>query len=70
VAGRAYGIKMAAVIEVEVPVSLDEETSNQIVGASAFVIFLLHLKTQKMVCRNMIVATQWVPLHACINRRW
>ena len=46
--GRALGIKMAGMAEIGAPINLDGWQSFQIVGASAWVIFILHQKIQKM----------------------
>jgi len=58
-------------MEVGAPINPDEVLSSQTVGASAFVIFPLHHKTQRMACKNMFVGNHpWAPPHAYTNRRW
>ena len=47
-AGKAPGVKMVVMMEVGSPISWDGVASSRIVGASAFVIFFLRQKTQKM----------------------
>jgi len=51
VSGRASGVKMVGMAEVRAPISLDGVAveSIRIADASAYVIFILHQKIQKMV---------------------
>jgi len=62
VSGRASGIKMVGMVEVEAPISLDGVAVYPDVGASACVIFILHQKIQKMAkCTFWYWLTRVVP---------
>jgi len=65
--GRASSVKMVGMAEV--PISLDEVASIQIVGASACVIFTLHQKTQKMVSKDTIVGYHPVGAPTCLCKQ-
>jgi len=47
VPGRASGVKMVGMAEMGAPISLDGWQSIQIVGVSAYVIFILHQKIRR-----------------------
>jgi len=50
-------------------ISLDGVASSRIVGTSAFIIFPLHHKTQKMACKNMIVGYHLVGSATCLHKQ-
>jgi len=60
---------MVGMIEVGAPISLDRVVSSQIIGASAFVIFFLHHKTQKMACKNTIVGYNPMGTPTCLHKQ-
>jgi len=59
---------MVGMVKVGTPISLDRVASSRILGVSTFVIFYLHQKIQKMVCKDIIVGYHPMGASTCLSK--